>query len=69
MSLQEEKMRQEASGSGIIPNNEDYMLAKALAMSMDNVVSRKKIFFNNININNNNKKEIFFIVKDSLVLL
>jgi len=45
MSLQEEKMRQEASGSGIIPNNEDYMLAKALAMSMDNVVSRKKKFF------------------------
>jgi len=47
ISLQEEKMRQEAINNGLISNNEDYMLARALEMSMDNIN-------NNKNNNNNN---------------
>jgi len=41
MSLEEEKMRQEATRSGLISNNEDFILAKVLEMSMDDAVVSK----------------------------
>jgi len=52
MSLEEEKMRQEATRSGLISNNEDFILAKVLEMSMDDAV-KSNLYFPKSNVSRN----------------
>jgi len=52
MSLEEESMRQEAARSGLISNNEDYILAKVLALSMDDAL-KSNVYFPKSNISGN----------------